>query len=153
MATGCVFGPTLPSPAFRMSISTSPGSSASSSESPRSATTFSFAMRYMAEMRSPQSPQSPGGNDIVPKIEELEEDSAIDPKIESPREDDEGANATPSGTATETVTRRPRGRPRKHPISPPNTISKAPKGRSKTSCITCRRRKKKCDEMRPHCTF
>jgi len=49
--------------------------------------------------------------------------------------------------------KRPRGRPRKHPLPDPNTLSKAAKGRSKTGCITCRRRKKKCDETKPACQF
>jgi hypothetical protein len=38
--------------------------------------------------------------------------------------------------------KRPRGRPRKHPIS---------KGRCRTGCFTCRRRKRKCNEAKPSC--
>lgn len=44
---------------------------------------------------------------------------------------------------------RKRGRPRKHPLPVPGAQSKIIKGRSKTGCITCRRRKKKCDEAKP----
>lgn len=49
--------------------------------------------------------------------------------------------------------KRPRGRPRKtHPTVSVST-SKVTKGRSKTGCITCRKRKKKCDEAKPRCKF
>ncbi|KAK3904640.1 transcriptional regulatory protein moc3 [Staphylotrichum tortipilum] len=54
--------------------------------------------------------------------------------------------------------KRPRGRPRKHPFMPPSAAaaaaaaaSKITKGRSKTGCLTCRKRKKKCDEAKPRC--
>jgi hypothetical protein len=49
--------------------------------------------------------------------------------------------------------KRPRGRPRKHPKPSPEALAKVAKGRSKTGCITCRRRKKKCDETKPGCKF
>lgn len=49
--------------------------------------------------------------------------------------------------------KRPRGRPRKHPKPNPDAVSKVTKGRSKTGCITCRKRKKKCDETKPECEF
>ncbi|KAL7817140.1 fungal-specific transcription factor domain-containing protein [Trichoderma gracile] len=47
--------------------------------------------------------------------------------------------------------KRPRGRPRKHPLTPIVNANKVTKGRSKTGCITCRKRKKKCDEAKPRC--
>ncbi|KAJ2898390.1 Transcriptional regulatory protein moc3 [Zalerion maritima] len=47
--------------------------------------------------------------------------------------------------------KRPRGRPRKHPHPPIINTNKVTKGRSKTGCITCRKRKKKCDEAKPRC--
>lgn len=47
--------------------------------------------------------------------------------------------------------KRPRGRPRKHPKPSSEALAKVAKGRSKTGCITCRRRKKKCDETKPSC--
>jgi hypothetical protein len=50
--------------------------------------------------------------------------------------------------------KRPRGRPRKHPKPDPEEKKKTtPKARSKTGCRTCRRRKKKCDETKPVCTY
>ncbi|KAK9441721.1 OefC [Metarhizium brunneum] len=47
--------------------------------------------------------------------------------------------------------KRPRGRPRKHPQPQAVNVNKVTKGRSKTGCITCRKRKKKCDEAKPRC--
>lgn len=44
---------------------------------------------------------------------------------------------------------RGRGRPRKHPVR--DLVKSSPKGRSKTGCFTCRKRKKKCDEAKPAC--
>ncbi|KAI9850391.1 MAG: hypothetical protein M1838_005724 [Thelocarpon superellum] len=40
--------------------------------------------------------------------------------------------------------KRPRGRPRKHPLPSPEAQARMARGRSKTGCVTCRRRKKKC---------
>jgi hypothetical protein len=58
---------------------------------------------------------------------------------------------TPSSVSTPPQVKRPRGRPRKHPKPSPESLAKVTKGRSKTGCITCRRRKKKCDETKPGC--
>ncbi|KAK4124445.1 hypothetical protein N657DRAFT_572168 [Parathielavia appendiculata] len=55
------------------------------------------------------------------------------------------------GQAGQVIQRRPRGRPRKHPLMPNLSTNKITKGRSKTGCLTCRKRKKKCDEARPRC--
>ncbi len=57
----------------------------------------------------------------------------------------------PSSICTPAQVKRPRGRPRKHPKPSPESLAKVAKGRSKTGCITCRRRKKKCDETKPGC--
>jgi hypothetical protein len=146
MAAAVVYGPALPSPGGRMSVSTSPRSSTTSSESPRTATTFSFSLRYMSRTSSPPD------DDVVPKVEEIEDDDLIEAKTETPPgEADEGGLAEPSRSSSGLIARRPRGRPRKHPKTPPTSIAKPPKGRSKTGCITCRRRKKKCDETKPAC--
>ncbi|EON63900.1 hypothetical protein W97_03128 [Coniosporium apollinis CBS 100218] len=117
-----------------MSSSSQP--SPTSSDSTTNTPTFSFHLSYVSDA----SPTE----DVAPKIEELEDDELEDMKV-LPLVD--GADASPNNV----VAKRPRGRPRKHPISPQSAVSKTPKGRSKTGCITCRRRKKKCDETKPIC--
>ena len=86
---------------------------------------------------------------MVAKVEEIDDDEALDSKYDIGSINDRNAIVSP-GTD---VPRRPRGRPRKHPKPSPSPLSKPPKGRSKTGCITCRRRKKKCDERKPTCEF
>ncbi|ESZ91499.1 hypothetical protein SBOR_8128 [Sclerotinia borealis F-4128] len=91
-------------------------------------------------------------------IHEHEQDQDIDmllePKLE-PLEDELNlqsvAPRTPSTLRSPTQAKRPRGRPRKHPIQTTEPLNKIAKGRSKTGCVTCRRRKKKCDEAKPRC--
>ena len=56
-----------------------------------------------------------------------------------------GASSSPNDL--DPPQKRKRGRPRKHPVTP----AKPKNGRSRTGCITCRKRKKKCDETRPQC--
>ncbi|OCK94268.1 uncharacterized protein K441DRAFT_561812 [Cenococcum geophilum 1.58] len=136
MATDVAFGPALSQTNARLSISSSSQASPSSSESPRNtSSSFGFGFRSMSDASS---------DGIVPKIEELDDDEVEDMKIAPSAED-------PLPSPSRAIVKRPRGRPRKHPITPPTAISKPPKGRSKTGCITCRRRKKKCDETKPHC--
>ncbi|KAF2435999.1 hypothetical protein EJ08DRAFT_691893 [Tothia fuscella] len=150
MAATAVSPPAILSQTRRMmSTSTSPRSSTSSSASPRTATTFSFSVGY-ADHGSPSSPSSEG---VVPKVEELDDDDDLmETKTESLPEGSIKAASTGSlDQSSGPVARRPRGRPRKHPKTSPMSNQKQPKGRSKTGCITCRRRKKKCDETRPAC--
>ena len=85
----------------------------------------------------------------IPKLEPMDDDFNLD--------DVKAAPLTPvpaleSTTATQTKQKRPRGRPRKHPLASAVSSNKVTKGRSKTGCITCRKRKKKCDEAKPRCT-
>lgn len=75
----------------------------------------------------------------MPKVEELEE---LDDDLLSIKQADVESGA-PAPVP------RKRGRPRKHPLPTPGGQAKITKGRSKTGCITCRRRKKKCDETKP----
>lgn len=84
----------------------------------------------------------------MPKIEETDEDGI----------DEDGTKPLPSppeeevdGVTDQKEEKKKRGRPRKYPkdVGPPKSASK---GRSKTGCFTCRRRKKKCDETKPTCT-
>ncbi|CAG7999184.1 unnamed protein product [Penicillium salamii] len=67
------------------------------------------------------------------------------PKVEEADEDLLNIRHAETGTPVP----RKRGRPRKHPLPVPGNQAKITKGRSKTGCITCRRRKKKCDETKP----
>jgi Fungal Zn(2)-Cys(6) binuclear cluster domain len=150
MAAAVVFGPAAPPtpPVGRLSFSSSsPSASASSSESPNTTTTFNFSVTFSND----SSPPSPT-DDVIPKVEEIEEEDGptIDPKVEPIAHEGDGTtdgDALPAGGAV----RRPRGRPRKYPQTTAKAIAKPPKGRSKTGCITCRRRKKKCDETKPAC--
>lgn len=91
-----------------------------------------------------------GSDDVlaVPKMEPVDDDVNFD--------DLKAAPMTPMAPSEPTVNsqikqKRPRGRPRKHPLTPVVNTSKVTKGRSKTGCITCRKRKKKCDEAKPRC--
>jgi hypothetical protein len=90
-----------------------------------------------------------GSDDVltVPKLEPLDEDEVrLDDVKEAPLVlgSVDGALRGPGKV------KRPRGRPRKHPLTPAAT-AKTAKGRSKTGCLTCRKRKKKCDEAKPRC--
>lgn len=90
--------------------------------------------------------------DVTPKVEEV--DDADDLQSIKPVGVDPLANADsthPDSTALPVNVPRKRGRPRKHPLPAPGGQVKITKGRSKTGCITCRRRKKKCDETKPAC--
>ncbi|RAL62056.1 hypothetical protein DID88_002543 [Monilinia fructigena] len=81
-------------------------------------------------------------------------DMLLEPKLEPLEEElnlESVAPRTPTTVLSPTQAKRPRGRPRKHPIQAIEPLNKVTKGRSKTGCITCRRRKKKCDEAKPRC--
>ncbi|KAJ5693005.1 hypothetical protein N7462_002428 [Penicillium macrosclerotiorum] len=86
-------------------------------------------------------------DDALPKVEELDDED-----IQSIKPSDVGTeheHDNPAGAPA--AVPRKRGRPRKHPLPAPGGQVKVTKGRSKTGCITCRRRKKKCDETKPAC--
>lgn len=87
-------------------------------------------------------------DDVAPKIEEMDEVGMDDTKVMPTSESSKAAQAETEGPPTGA---RKRGRPRKHPCPPPASQAKFAKCRSKTGCITCRRRKKKCDETKPSC--
>ncbi|RMJ24123.1 C6 transcription factor [Aspergillus sp. HF37] len=107
----------------------------SSLVSPRSPTTFEYSA-----ITTPHEDFS--NDDVVPKIEELDDREELHRIKPSDVGNERDATGVPANVP------RKRGRPRKHPLPVP---VKATKGRSKTGCITCRRRKKKCDETKPAC--
>lgn len=88
-----------------------------------------------------------GSDDVltIPKLEPVEDDLIMDDLKAAPL-----APASIETTSGDPKPKRPRGRPRKHPLTAAISASKVTKGRSKTGCITCRKRKKKCDEAVSH---
>ena len=88
------------------------------------------------------------GDFVAPKVELADEDVSMDGLQEA---DTESMIATDENKLV-VRPKRPRGRPRKHPLQTLE-VAKVQKGRSKTGCITCRRRKKKCDETKPVCEW
>ncbi|OAA77930.1 OefC protein [Akanthomyces lecanii RCEF 1005] len=82
---------------------------------------------------------------IMPKNEPTDEDDISMSQFKST------ALASTETSTTTSGPKRGRGRPRKNPVTGPTSDAKVTKGRSKTGCITCRRRKKKCDEGKPAC--
>ncbi|KAI1942154.1 hypothetical protein LOZ57_005377 [Ophidiomyces ophidiicola] len=97
---------------------------------------------------------STDSDDVVPKVEEIDDEEAF--AIESSKDQVitriqlDTPESKSSFVPAPVVGPRKRGRPRKHPLPLPGQI-KVTKGRSKTGCVTCRRRKKKCDETKPSC--
>lgn len=84
----------------------------------------------------------------IPKLEPIDDDINLEDVCAAP------LSQTPPNEilgVAQLKQKRPRGRPRKHPLTPIVNTNKVTKGRSKTGCITCRKRKKKCDEAKPRC--
>lgn len=138
----------VPGPEAHASLSNSSSpqpSMASSSESPMGTPVFDSGVSSIADNRSEsQDDLRSTFGDIVPKIEEKELSLA---EVKAEMIVEEGLV---SPTDPPVRVRRGRGRPRLHPPKSPTT-SKQAKARSKTGCITCRKRKKKCDEAKPAC--
>ena len=88
--------------------------------------------------------------DIMPKIEEDNDELSME-EIKTMESSDSPEARENGTTPAMTETRKKRGRPRKNPPASSAVQNKVAKGRSKTGCITCRRRKKKCDEAKPAC--
>ncbi|KAG5297351.1 C6 transcription factor OefC [Histoplasma ohiense] len=126
------------SPLQNNSLELSPTSSHSSQA-------YSFAV-----VSSPDTDMT--ADEVTPKVEEIEDEAAV--SLEGIKQQDKDSDL--QSCSAETTVRnaiegpRKRGRPRKHPLPTPG-LAKVAKGRSKTGCITCRRRKKKCDETKPSC--
>ncbi|KAK6498125.1 hypothetical protein TWF506_004365 [Arthrobotrys conoides] len=83
-----------------------------------------------------------------PPEQEIKAEATVEPKLELELKTED---ITPTSLLPQQPVKRPRGRPRKNPPNPPEPKSKVAKGRSKTGCLTCRKRKKKCDEGKPEC--
>ncbi|PGH36067.1 hypothetical protein GX50_01079 [[Emmonsia] crescens] len=121
---------------FQNSLEHSPASSHSSRA-------FSFAVV--------SSPDSDMVDDVTPKVEEIDDEGVSLEAIKEQDEDSDIQRCSAETTLPNPINApRKRGRPRKHPLPTPGQ-AKIAKGRSKTGCITCRRRKKKCDESKPSC--
>ncbi|KAF3908787.1 hypothetical protein ABW21_db0206124 [Orbilia brochopaga] len=83
---------------------------------------------------------SPPRNDFNPEAN-------VEPKVEVKLEEASLLFAPP----VQVPVKRPRGRPRKNPPLNPSESKAKTRNRSKTGCLTCRKRKKKCDEGKPDC--
>ncbi|KAF1963514.1 hypothetical protein CC80DRAFT_7924 [Byssothecium circinans] len=140
------FGHPPPKAHARLSISSSPQPSmSSSSDSPIYSSAFDTSTLADSETQSEARINSRDtSNEIVPKIEETDLQLA-DVKAEPVADD---PPVSPTGPVR---LRRARGRPRIHPPRSPTNAAKQAKARSKTGCTTCRKRKKKCDETKPFC--
>ncbi|KAH6847249.1 fungal-specific transcription factor domain-containing protein [Chaetomium sp. MPI-CAGE-AT-0009] len=102
--------------------------------------------------RAPSWEEGSDGILTVPKLEPLEDDDfCMDDFQEAPSPPTPTLLCHQQGALDQPKTKRPRGRPRKHPLIPSVPTNKITKGRSKTGCLTCRKRKKKCDEAKPRC--
>jgi hypothetical protein len=89
---------------------------------------------------------------LIPKLEPTDDDMDM-PEL-SPMSDQKEIiipEALSSSSITPAKVKRSRGRPRKHAELAPELMAKMGGRRSKTGCITCRKRKKKCDETKPGC--
>lgn len=93
--------------------------------------------------------QGPDGILLAAKPEPREDDDfCMDDVKEAPMTPIASSHLSAAG---QQGIKKPRGRPRKHPLVPNVAANKITKGRSKTGCLTCRKRKKKCDEAKPRC--
>lgn len=131
-----------------LTMATSATSATSSNEEPWSSTGFVEEEGDAADYRWDEDDNEV--DEVIPKLEPLDD---VDMADFSPASDvkESLVPETPSTDLIPALVKRPRGRPRKHPKPTPESMAKVAKGRSKTGCITCRRRKKKCDETKPGC--
>jgi hypothetical protein len=143
--------------AFSSCSSSNPIESASSLASPnRSSSMSDYMMDAIGDVGNM--------NDLEDMDENAEFERLLQPKIEPASPDQDVSmgdlldsrsfpNSNERSRTPAVQQKRPRGRPRKHPVPTIDPASKIAKGRSKTGCITCRKRKKKCDETKPRCMF
>ncbi|KAI9814288.1 MAG: hypothetical protein M1832_005928 [Thelocarpon impressellum] len=143
--------------AARLSITCISPSSASDS-SVLSTPTFSFDLNLRPAMSDMEA-------DVATKIEDTDDETesagtiskmpSASPALTTPGNTPGPMSQSPApsaaGAPAAGPVKRPRGRPRKHPLPSPDARAKLSMPRSKTGCVTCRRRKKKCDETKPQC--
>ena len=88
----------------------------------------------------------------VPKIEELDETPIEALNLSQPSNSNSPEIKGIQTSARPAEPKKKRGRPRKNPqVTRVDVKGGKSSSRSKTGCITCRRRKKKCDETKPTC--
>lgn len=139
------------------SLSQNPPQPVSAAAAPPPSTAKPFAFGLFAAQHHPGSHHHHYNHhpdmDVIPKIEELDEDDDLENNIPNntalqSEQQQQPQHRHPPGAPVHVP--RKRGRPRKHPLPVAGGGQvKITKGRSKTGCITCRRRKKKCDETKP----
>lgn len=144
--------PTTPSGGSSNGSELSPYSALTAITSAMSSRTASLSSRrfYEDEMDEGVDFMDTGHDDLlVPKLEPSDDNQDM-AEVDELNESMERTSER-SLSAALTKTRRQRGRPRKHPKPSSTSAAKLTKERTKTGCKTCRRRKKKCDEGKPHC--
>ncbi|MCJ1378049.1 hypothetical protein MMC17_001145 [Xylographa soralifera] len=118
-----------------------------SSMSPLSSSTLGSELCSSSDTEADEEPTRM--YDVVPKLED-DEDGVIESIKRADSSDD--LDSTADGfRRKDSILKKKRGRPKKPQPSQSATQVKVTKGRSKTGCLTCRRRKKKCDEAKPSC--
>ena len=161
----------LASPSQSPSVTTQSHSTPSSSARPQAQPSLGSGLGHPRSRHVALLPRAPEGQSThhqhfawdegsddgltVPKLEPLDDDDfCMEDLQEAPSPPPVLALLNhPLGAPDQLTQKRPRGRPRKHPLMPNLSTHKITKGRSKTGCLTCRKRKKKCDEAKPRCKW
>ncbi|MCJ1285744.1 hypothetical protein MMC26_005085 [Xylographa opegraphella] len=118
-----------------------------SSMSPLSSSTLGSELCSSSDTEADEEPRRIF--DVVPKLEE-DENRVIEDIKRADSSDDADSKADGSSLPN-SILQKKRGRPKKPQSHQSASQVKVTKGRSKTGCLTCRRRKKKCDEAKPCC--
>ena len=136
----------IPTPNQRRSFSGSMEDLPLSSLSPASlSTTLSSAAYY-------STPQADNSMDLSDEDYESNNDTVVIKSEASPEGHIDGIGGYPDSPLVSSgpVAKR-KGRPRKNKVASKELKKSTLNERSKTGCMTCRKRKKKCDETKPMC--